>query len=650
MKKKILFSAFSLASLVGYALACLIPNANSASPVLAEEVSSTEAITVPSDAKKYIGIEELITSLPAGYAYRETDALYWGAYTYGNLDKIYDAVDCADGVDSSVYTDSWNQYTQYVMFQWGAANDAHDVGIRVHYYDISTNEEIKLAGSETAYIETIKNNTFSGNGMVLRYFKISDDIWNAYKSTGFKMSFELFDNVTGNGGYAYHLFGYFHANQTFDEIRVTLNNHYFYTLPGDSRNYQNKDEFPDMKATIRGHYLANSLLAEALNAPVANMDEDFETLEHFNNHWFYDQGYENRHGHGATPHFDKVIGTDNYRPHDNYLPFNKEGNGFFRGWYEESLNSGFVGCDEFVYRFISAPYVLPEGEAFVSIKMAGTASLHILDGDSHAELAFIDNRVHKYDLDQFVYQGFNTCTMARHVINLSQFAGQKVRFCIADIRNSGWGAVYFDDFKCNVNPNDGFRVDEVVQTLPNETTYYSTFQDIYISSANNGNDNNNYAIDYKDDNINPTDNSAMKAAHEFITSYTNTNRQGQGLDICDSLTSATLKEFITSYNELSEDAQKIVCASDDYEQDFADAGKEHWYFTPVVITNLGHNLSYIAIENGMSATIYTAQSSYGIGVLNSQSIYVIFPIVIISFSALALGALLIVKKRKKFNK
>ena len=253
MKKVI--TVLSLVGLAGVTSLGFIPNDSNAFIASAEKethlVSSINAdTTVPDGAPTHITIEDLIPvgNRVEGSFIRDKWATYWGG-SYGAIDSFYDNVD--DGRVTSTNTIAWNQYTQYFLFQWGAANDSTNVEIRVHYLTL---DNAPIAIGENGY-EVIKNNTFCGNTMVLRYHKISDEIWNAHGTTGFKVYLELFDGVEGNGGYAYHLFGGLHANQTWTDIRREINYHYFQFLPTDTRGYLG--EFN--QDVVRGHYKANAL-------------------------------------------------------------------------------------------------------------------------------------------------------------------------------------------------------------------------------------------------------------------------------------------------------------------------------------------------------------------------------------------------------
>lgn len=644
MKKVI--TVLSLVGLAGAASIAFANNGSAITPVSAESnnnivLASFESsnVSIPEGAQKYIPVGDLIpeANRVAGSYIRDMNATYWGG-SYGALDSFYDNLD--DGAVTSTKTIAWNQYTQYFLFQWGAANDSTDVEIRVYY---TTLDDVAISIGDQAY-EVIKNNTFCGNTMVLRYHKISDEVWNAHSETGFKVYLDLYDGVAGNGGYAYHLFGNLHANQTFTDIRREINYHYFQFLPTDTRGYLaefNQD-------VVRGHYTANSLLAAALNAPVSDISEDFESLEEFNNNWYFDGKYGSGWNY-SNLHFDTLIGTDEYRPADLFMPFNKEGNGFFRGWYETSLNQGFVEGDRPIYRFVSAAYTLPSDQAFVSIKMAGTASLHILDGNTHAELAFIDSRVHRYEGDvenQKVYTGFNTCTMTRHVINLSAFAGQTVRFCIADIKDTGWGAVYFDDFNCNVDPNAGLRIDDVVQTT-NDATYYSVLRDVYVPSVNSNNGN---GVDYKDDSV-PAyqiteDTSAFNAAATWVNRYDALARNKEnGTSMCAIVESDEMATLINDYAKLSSDVKAIIDASDDYH--FEGSSKDNWYTKDYLRLNLGEQVRYISSLIGVDIGNVNL---FGGLLKTSTSSMIVVPIVIMSAIIVLIASFIFIKKRKLNSK
>jgi hypothetical protein len=230
--------------------------------------------------------------------------------------------------------------------------------------------------------------------------------------------------------------------------------------------------------------------------------------------------------------------------------------------------------------------------------MAGTASLHVIDALTGNDLAWVDNRALWYDSgNEWIHEGFNTCTMRRHVINLSAFAGRTVRFAIADWRDYGWGAAYFDAFDCNYDITKGFRVDSIIQDR--EGLHYSSFTDIYVNSNHIETDNN--GVKYTDGANAVADETPAKIASDFIKEYYGYARQNQGLDLCGIRHTEEMKNILKKYIAFNADARAIIDASDDYEHDNdGTSEQETWHTVEVKISSLGWNLQYLCQENNLN--------------------------------------------------
>ena len=332
------------------------------------------------------------------------------------------------------------------------------------------------------------------------------------------------------------------------------------------------------------------------------------------------------------------------------MPYNMEGDGFFRGYLEGDSKGGFMSCDNSVYRFISRPVVIDSENPYVSIKMGGLASFHVIDatvnpGDKDdADLAWIDaNTKNTSGIDGLVYSGFNVTTMKRFVINLQAYAGRTVQFAIADIGGGGsWEAANFDELKVNFTPT-AFDVDTIVQTTGG-STYYCTYADKYVNSNFSGEDAN--GIIYKNSADKVADTTDVKAAADFLSNYYGVIRNtDNGTSFCgenkEILTSDPVKGIVASYNALTEGAQKIVCASTDYQQGTY-ATKDTWFEQAVVSSEVGTTLEYIASYNNINTTTYANLVFFG---NNTTAISATVFVGIVGIGAVV--AFLLLKKRKE---
>ena len=497
---------------------------------------------------------------------------------------------------------TWTQKTRYIYFQLGAAKNDGD-GVRLEF----------RVGTKTY---TVLNDTFNDGRMLLRYIYIpEEDISDEALSAGVSSYVDIVDQRTNNWGLL--TFGYLHPNatkeSTADAMRFYLN----------SMGSASQDA--GARVTMYNHYYGNSYLRSVFYGTVAaDVTDGFDTSEDFLSHWYFDHRYYVDNGNpdpisNKDRHFDKAISTGAIRPGDTQMPFNKTGDGFFRGWYENDSDGGFIKDNTAKYRFISRPFVVSSTNYFVSVKMGGTASLHVIDATidpngQAADLAWIDNKVYSSgNIGERIYSGFNTCTMVRHVINLHAYAGRTVQLAIADVSDGGWAAAYFDELKVNVAPTS-FKVDEIVQATTNDGTFYSVYADQYVNS------NSKYRYDegLEKDVINDengvhyvnkanavADETDVKAAHDFLDSYYGLARAtGINSDVCNIITSSDdLKTLVgTTYKGLSDGAKHIVCASDDYRHV---SGEGDWFLHDVVIDKtVGQSIAYIASRNGLDVTTY----------------------------------------------
>ena len=574
----------------------------------------------------------------------DADARFWGEnYSFEALSPFYRG-ETAEGWTGTLTSITWKQSTQYVYFQLGGARD----------YD-HANGHAHLVFHYGPYSADFYNNTFVENPMTLRYFKVPDDKFAELteNSNDFDMYVEVVDPAWE--GYGFVNLGYFHINQTeestSDAMRYFLNH-----LSDDSREWKVNN-----RRSIFNSYFDNADQRAVFFRTVSDISDSFSTNEDFMKHWYFDHNYFEG-SYDTKRHVDKAIGTDTFRPDDNYssMPFNNNG-GFFRGWYEGSLDSGFVAADNLRYRFISRPFVL-SGSGIVSIKMAGKASLHVIDATSRnsleqpADLAWIDNKALQMDgaWNNMAASGFNTTAMVRHVINLEAYVGKTIQLAICDKDYEGWSAAYFDDLVTDYSSSLGFKVEYATQAN-NSGTFYPVFRDIYINSACI-NDGNQYGIIYNGKSdvntangnaiLNHVDSSTARSAYEVWNSYIETVRGGKaGNNYCSALVSDGVKAVLNSFNSLSSEAKTIVCDSDDFEV----VGGVPTIYGPTSQYKISRSLAYLGDLNGIDVGIAYNNASFLAKSMDRNS-GTIAVIIVALVSVTTLGLLLVIKKRKFLNK
>ena len=534
------------------------------------------------------------------------DARFWGEnYSFEALSPFFRG-ESAEGWTGTLTSRTWKQSTQYVYFQLGGARD----------YD-HANGHTHLVFHYGSYSADFYNNTFVENPMTLRYFKIPDDKFAELttNSDDFDMYVEIVDPATE--GYGFANFGYLHANQTLestgDAMRYFLNH-----LSNDSREWE-----VNKRKQIQNTYFENEAQREVFFAESGDISDHFNTNEDFTNHWYFDHNFFNNY-YNDPRHFDDAISTNTFRPDDNAnnMPFNNDG-GFFRGWYEGADGNGFIASDAARYRFVSRAFTL-SGTGIISVKMAGKASLHVIDAtvkntDSQAaDLAWIDNKAMNQDgaWNNMAQSGFNTTAMVTHVINLEAYVGRKIQLAICDVDTSGWSACYFDELDVTYASRPAYHVDVATQSN-NSGTFYPVYFDIYINSACK-NDDNQFGVIYNggntvntaDDNaiLNHVDSSASLGAYNVWKAYLDAARNGvQGSNYCSVLTSNPVKAFLADYNSLSVAAKQLVCDSDDFER----VGSGDWWtINPVIYDNthaynLAQTIQYFGDENNIAVTVYS---------------------------------------------
>ena len=600
-------------------------------------------------------------------------------YSFEALDDFYRG-EAAEGWIGTLHSRSWQQSTKYVYFQLGGARDFDHANGHAHLvFNYGTkmvdddDDPLTPEVEQWKYSEDFYNNTFVENPMTLRYYEIPTERFTELTANAdsFKMSLDIVDPC--DSGYGFVNLGYLHVNQTeestSDAMRYFLNN-----LSKDSRQWEiNK------RKEIMNTYFDNADQKRVFFRTVSNVNDTFSSNDDFLNHWYFDHNYFNNvyfqwNGERDVEiikHFDKAIGSDDYRPDAaSNMPFNNDGN-FFRGWYEESLDSGFAASDGLRYRFVSRPFTLSDqGSGLVSIKMAGKASLHVIDPtvkntDSQpADLAWVDNKlIDSGSQANIAASGFNSCTMVNHVINLEAYKGRTIQLAIADRDTSGWSAAYFDTLKTDYSNYPGFKVDYCEQVVGGNH-YYPSYADRYMNSQKVTNENE-FGIIYNDKNsvntaddnaiLNHVDNSPAKSAHAVWTTYLSAVRGGNhGTNYCnDSIAkSDATKAALGSYNTLSESAKQIVCASDDFER----VGSGDWYsIEPTIYSSsdtyrIGRSIANLANKNEISVVVYGYSGTIQPRAISKNNTTTIVIVVSVLATSLILGLFFVYKKRKFGNK
>ena len=517
-----------------------------------------------------------------------------------------------------------------------------------------------------SYSADFYNNTFVENPMILRYFKIPDDkfIELTTDSDDFDMYVEVIDPATS--GYGFVSFGYLHINQTKESTGDAMR-YYLNHMSTDSREWE-----VNKRKEIFNSYFDNEAQREVFFADSGDISDSFNTNADFTNHWYFDHNYFNN-DYGAERHFDQAISTNTYRPdsdNSNNMPFNNDG-GFFRGWYEdmEGHKSGFVASDGLKYRFVSRAFTL-SGTGIISVKMAGKASLHVIDAtvkntDSQAaDLAWIDNRAMNQSGSwaNIAESGFNTTAMVTHVINLEAYVGRKIQLAICDVDTSGWSACYYDELDVSYSTAPAYHVDVATQTN-NSGTFYPAYFDIYINSSRLSDQNQlgvNYlssnAVNTANDNaiLNHVDSSDSLPAYNAWKSYIDNVRNGkEGCNYCgNKLTSNEVKAFLNTYNGISAEAKQIVCDSDDFER----VGNSSWSSINPTIYDKTHtyciarSIQYLAQENNVSVVVYQngqPLSRISLGIIAVDNTFIVVTTVSAIVLALSVGMIAYLRKKKR---
>ena len=563
-------------------------------------------------------------------SFRGVGANCWNGKSLNALGSVMDGCLDHEGWTGTLTSRKWHQTTEWIYFQYGCAQNhlegqAGDVKLVFKLW-------ASADAATPAYTHDFHNDTFSQTTLLLRNYRIPSAEFAALNGD-FYMSVDLVDG-RGND-YGANEFGYLHVNQTHEQVS-DAQWHYCKNIgEGEAKSADD----------LRENYYLNGSLRDGFTT---GFEEQFDSQILFNKNFMLDGGYDQN---GCDRHEDKAISFASFRGWNDgsKMPFNKTGAGFFKGWYgeaaEDTENRGYVSDDRPIYRFLSKPFRLP-ANGIVSVKMAGTASLHLLDFDGgNGELAFVDCKTFNTEGDEgnIAWTQKNVCTMVRHVINFSKYGGRLVQLAIADISSGGWGAAYFDELCANYSELPGLKVDLVAQYK--DTTSYSVFKDVYVSAKEAGG-----GVDYKNDDGPESDTSPLKKASDFVADYLNLfrNYRSNGNNFCSVHTSEEAKALInrfngTGENGLNADERDLVIASDDYRR--AGATVDNWTTTAPERLSLRDSLIYIADCNDLNISIAGAHSGGNITFLLKETNTTII-IVISLVSVTAIGLFLFARKRK----
>ena len=566
--------------------------------------------------------------------FRGVGANCWNGKPLNALGSVMDGCLDHEWWTGTLTSRKWHQTTQWIYFQYGCANNSH----------VGEASDVKMtfklwasADAETpAYEHDFHNDTFSQTTLLLRNYMIPTTEFNALGGD-FYMSIDFFDGRTDD--YGANEFGYLHVNQTHEQVSDAQWYYYTHCVEGEAKSVDQ----------LRENYYLNGSLRDGF---VTGFAESFDTQYSFNINWMKDN-YGNDVG---ERHQDRAISHSTYRANQGTnMPFNSK-NGFFKGWYgagnddREGHVYGYVASDDSVYRFVSKPFRLP-ANGLVSVMMAGnSASLHLIDFDGgHDDLAWVDCKTFVTagsveEQNPIALTGKNVCTMVRHVINFSKYAGRLVQIGIADVANKagGWNAVYFDELKADYDAVPSLHLDVVEQDKDYKS--YSVFNDVYVKATEGDG-----GVDYAHDDGPAIDESPLFEANQVWLYYLSNVRGGrEGQNVCNVLTTVETKAFLNAYNDLSVAAKQLVCASDDFQRI---GSGDWWKINPTIFDaehqyNLAHTIQYLGEVNNIPVVVYRNDM-----VVGSTAFYydtnMIMIIVLAATLILTVGLLVFYKKKRK---
>lgn len=589
---------------------------------------------------------------------------FWNYRYFNAMDNFYDG-NRHETWTGTITSKSFVQTEDYITFTLGGGRPQMNGETTQNRVEIKTVE-----GDEV--VKTITNDQFNDPYLSVNMITKVVEIPSEYQ--GQQLYLQIIDERTG--GFGMVTFGALQVNQNVDDVVksvaahiedlrnvIDLNNttHYPYNpydgehaIPSEgldaNANYNTRasDYIIDVYRTADEYSVVreNGLTInedDTYSTNITNLNEGFEEGHLLD--WAYDLSFsardvvysgEAQEGETAPtttlnqPYyipFANAISSEEHAPWAEHMPYNKTDDKFYRGW-----DNGFVETEK--YRLLSPAFTL-SGNGLISIKMAGNSSaVQVLDADSHELLYQVTNKAF-YDNVDSVRKNGRLNTMTRHIIDLSDYLGQKIIIALADYRTDGnWGCVFFDELVTYYDTLPSFKLDVINQngTISGENVnLYGVVKDIYVEDSTLDDEN--------------TSNDVMKEAYDFMSQYYSTLRSTEnGFTYCSMINDINaelyneVKQLLeTTYSNLSEQAQEIVSNSMDYSY----CGDV--YTTEIDLCEVSDTMSYINSQlstNGLSATLELSSS------IKDSTIIIVG---VLSLSIIAF-ALIYISKKKKTNR
>ena len=538
---------------------------------------------------------------------------------FGTPRPLINTINLNEGRTGDIRSGVFNQTGEYVSFLMGGNPNFDDGGNPRNFINVWSEDKVYNIA------EGICNNAFSDPNiscnMVFKYVFIPAE----YRG---RCLIYMHDGTTSAfGGIT---FGDLRINQTWDDVVESFSAHIAnYAL--SQTNQANVDAYNAVK-----YYYDNDPYYAQLRTALASKtsaDDDFEKRNGLVN-WALDRVHSTfNNGDLCVLNFTDIV-SDATVKQDGYfevgMPFNKTGDRF--------INADVSGIPEDAkYRLVSSEFTL-SGTGFISAKLGGgTAVLELVDTDYNTLVSSATAEATGTNILRPGFQNgsredtFNLAetdvrlnTMSRVYLDGSEYVGRRVRIALSDARVGGeWGLAFFDEVKTYYATTPSFKVDVAAQA-----SHFLTIPDEYVgpSSTNFG------------------------TAHEFWRNYLSVVRGGKyGSNFCSNITSNEFKAVVNAYNELSDTAKQIVCASYDYER----IGEGTWYdinptlYKPTDTYSLAHNIDYIARRNALSVTVYSNDVLGGLNNDGNNNMIIITLSAIFLALVSSIVLLTILKKRRR---
>ena len=530
-----------------------------------------------------------------------TDSAFFdgGQRSFNALDNFFNGTH-DEGWRGELKSATWTQKDDYVTFTLGGRNSS------VKFYLASNDSEITAAAvNSNDYFQDPK----LAFNMIVRVVDLS-----SYKNQ--LLYLKVFDVETENIGAT--TFGALKVSQNANDVARTISVHKNHL---SKRNPDGEDWRKDTLA--RDYTLTKYNEAAEYSAfksiILDNADIDFEDYDQCTN-----LALDNSTVSGFA---DRGAGYDSIRwgyneayctayewDWDERMPFNKQGDAFFRGDY---------GGDGARYTLLTNDFKF-SGTGYFSIRLAGNGTkVALIDASTGAELASATNTSYK-DGDKwnvFSSKAF-TCTMTKYIIDAREHLNKTVRIAISDTSTAGWSILMFDELITKYNSLPTFGLTEVRQTPKDQTNRYGVIPSILVQ----------------------TNTGAVKEAYDFLQSYFSVFRaEGSFKYLECNFSKEELQNLCNGYSGLSADAKAIVDASDDFDRGNV-AGD--YYFLRVntsnkvgtIVSNIIAKYNLTPADNSGSSNSLFAKANNSVGLI---------VIVASMLSLLAVGGFLFFKKKKQ---